>query len=721
MNYSEMAHNPLAERIVEVLKKKTGNINDVLFFRVMTAFYLSKVASMMRCSVMKYDKQVIPVNMYALGLLPSGFGKGHSTNILETNIIGEFRDHFLQESYPIIATQNVTRIAQKRAIKKGTDEAEELEQTGKEFESLGQIMFSFDSGTPAALKQMRLKLLMANAGSMNMHIDEIGSNLIANQDMLDVFLETFDVGKVKQKLIKNTAENVRLEDMEGITPANLVMFGTPVKLLDGGRVEDLFNTFLETGYGRRCFFGYVDPIGTKHAGRELTAEEIYDNLLNSTVDTDIEQISGEFADLADIQNFHKILKMDRQVSICVIAYQMDCKVRAAELPPHDEVGQAELIHRYFKVLKLAGAYAFCEGKTAVEQTHLEAAIKLAEESGEAFKRILSRDKNHIRLAKYISTCGQELTQSDLVEALPFYKGTNAAKNEMMTLAIAWGYKNNIIIRKTYSDGIEFISGDAIVETNCDQLILSHSQDAAFRYVAEQAPFDRLHELTQIPNHHWATHHFKAEHRDLGSVIKGFNMVVLDIDHGCTIDTAKLLLKDYKYHLYTTKSHTEGAHRFRVVMPISHILKLGVLEYKEFMANLFEWIPFECDEATGQAACKWASNPGYHCYNDGVLLDALQFIPATTKSIACKKTLSELTNLDNLERWFALRMVPNQRSNEMVRYALMLVDSGMPIEDVEERVLALNSKLKDSLPEEELGATVLRTASKRYLQRQRKVD
>ncbi len=37
-----------------------------------------------------------------------------------------------------------------------------------------------------------------------MEIDEIGSNLLGQMDVLTTFLELYDVGKVKQKLIKNT-------------------------------------------------------------------------------------------------------------------------------------------------------------------------------------------------------------------------------------------------------------------------------------------------------------------------------------------------------------------------------------------------------------------------------------------------------------------------------------------------------------------------------------
>ena len=189
----------------------------------------------------------------------------------------------------------MAQLAIKRAIKKGKDENDELELVKKEFERLGALAFSFDSGTTAAVKQMRHKLLMADAGSVNLEIDEIGSNLLGNVDVLTTFLELFDVGKIKQKLTKNTNENQRSEEIDGRTPTNLMLFGTPAKLFDSGKIESEFFSFLETGYARRCIFGYsrIPPKKTK-----ASAQDLYDQLINSTADIDLETIAADFALLA---------------------------------------------------------------------------------------------------------------------------------------------------------------------------------------------------------------------------------------------------------------------------------------------------------------------------------------------------------------------------------------------------------------------------------------
>lgn len=708
---STVSYHPTSEKLTDILCQKTQNKNP-LFFRVLVGYYFSKVASTMRCSIDTPDRGVIPVNMYALNLAVSGSGKGHSTNIMEEQVINQFRERFLEETFVEIAEKNLARLAIRRAIKKNVDEEDELQRVKKEFEDLGNLAFSFDSGTTAAVKQMRHKLLMADAGSMNLEIDEIGSNLLGNIEVLNTFLELFDVGKIKQKLTKNTAENRRNEEIDGRTPTNLLLFGTPSKLLNGGKTEEEFYSMLETGYARRCIFGYSKGVTRQ---TKLTPQEIYDIATDTSTEQYINDLSAQFSLLADPSNFNIKLQMSKDVALTSIAYKLSCEEQAEQLAEHEEIRKAELSHRYFKALKLAGAYAFIDGSMEITEDHLYAAIKLVEDSGVAFSNLLTRDRNYVKLAKYIVSVGREVTHVDLVEDLPFYKGSQSQKQEMMTLAIAYGYKNNIIIKKHFENGIEFLSGESLQETNIDKLVLSYSQDITSGYRSEFVRFSELNKLTQQPNFHWTNHSLLDGYRKEENAIPGFNMVVLDVDDGTSIETVRLLLKEYTYHIHTTKRHTDQHNRFRVILPISHTIKLDAPEFKEFMSNIYEWLPFEVDTATGQRARKWATHNGEFFTNEGELLDALQFIPKTSKNDERKQRIQDLHNLSNLERWFVNNTGLGNRSNQLIKYALMLVDSGMPLHSVQNNVLVLNNKLQDKMDEAEILSTIMVTASKRHAQ------
>ena len=710
---SSATYHSITEQIVDVLCKKTLNSNR-LFFRVQVSYFLAKVASSMRCTLNTLDRGKIPVNVYALNLAVSGSGKGHSTNIIEGEFLDQFKKVFLQETFPYLAQQNLIDLSAKRANRNGTDPQDELVKLEKEFNNTGALAFSFDSGTAPALKQLRHKLLLANAGAISIEMDEVGENLISNLDMLKVFLELYDQGLVKQKLTKNTADSQRAEEVEGKTPTNMLMFGTPNNLFNGSKEEELLMALFDTGYARRTLFGTSSK---EDIQQEMTPEQIFEMLTDTTSSTTIAKLSQHFGMLADAVKYNQQIQVSKDISLKLIAYKMDCEQKADKLPEHEEIRKAEMRHRYFKALKLAGIYAFVDETPEVTIAQLLSAIRLVEDSGEAFNKILSRDKNYVKLAKYIANIGKEVTHADLIEDLPFYKGTNAAKQELMNLAMAYGYKNRIIIKKSFVDGIEFFKGETLKQTSLDELIISYSNHMAYNYLSEPISFSNLMQLCQMEDMHWVNHYLvhgdKGDgHRDNDNIISGFNTIVIDVDEGASLEEVKVLMKDYTYFIHTTKRHTDETNRFRLIMPIQYHLKLDENEFKEFMNSVYEWLPFEVDCQTNQRSRKWASNPGITFSNEGEILDPLAFIPKTTKNDEYKKTITDLGNLDNLERWFAQRMGTGNRNNQLLKFALLLADTGLDYQNILEKVLTFNSKLDNSLPEIEIHSTIMRSVSKK---------
>lgn len=707
-----VTHHPAIEEIVEVLCNKTQN-TDRGFFRTEVAYFLGKIAANMRASIVTKDRGEIPVNIYALALATSGFGKGHSVNIMENDFIKGYKKRFMEETMPIQAEKHLWEIANDRALRNGSDQKEEFDAASAEYRRAGSFAFTFDSGTSPAVKQLRNKLLMAECGAINLQIDEIGSNLIGSTEVLTLFLELYDQGIVKQKLTKNTNENQRGEEIDGKTPTNALLFGTPAKLLDGSQTEEQFYSFLETGYARRCLFGFGQH--DRKAFNSMSPSEIYNRLIQPANSNVVQKWSDHFHDLADPAFFGWKAYVDDAVAIRLLEYKIDCEKLADQMADHEEIRKAELSHRYFKALKLAGAYAFVDQSTEVRMDHLMQAILLVEESGAAFQTILNREKSYVKLAKYIASVGTEVTHADLHEALPFYKSGISARNEMITLATAWGYKKHIVIKKTFVDGIELFKGETLKETNLDELVVSYGDHWAYNYLGEKVPFDQLHMLTQAQGMHWANHHFKNGHRAEENVIVGFNMIVIDVDEGVNLAAAHELLKGYKFLTYTTKRHTEEQNRFRLILPINYVLELDSEDYKEFMNNVMSWLPFKTDESANQRAKKWESFDGgeYHYNLEGEVMDALSFIPKTSKNEQYKQQYQKLESLDNLERWFAQRIASGNRNNQMLKYALALVDSGWSLMDVGKQVLAFNTKLNTPLPTEEIESTIMKTVAKRY--------
>ena len=707
MDVSKFAYHPIQEEIVTILNNKMQNHDNKTYHRVLASWFFAQMATNMHCSINTKDRGELPVNMYAILTGVSGLGKTKSLNIMEESIVKGFKDEFLDKTFRDIAEQSITKEASAEAIRIN-EEYEVVEaKVIKEFTDCGEFPYAFDSGTSAAFKQVRSKAQIARIGSLSLIIDEIGNNLLGNTELFTVMLETYDKGLVKAKITKNTADNTRGKDRSYPVPVNLLCFGTPSKLFDGGKVEEEFTSMEESGYARRCFHA----IGVKPSSNlAVTAEERFKSLTDTSDISAIKALKKKFSLIADSMNYNKVIDVPDAVSIEAIRYQMYCERRSEDIPDHDEISKAEMCHRYFKVLKNAGSYAFVDGTPEVTMAQLHASIKLAEDCGSDFSKIMSRDKPHVKLAKHLASTRQETTHADLTE-LPFYTGSAQVKKEMLMLAISYGYKNNIIIKKLYTHGVEILVGETLKDTCLDEMIVSCSTELATEYENSIAPFRRMHELTQLPDYHWCNHHSIDGRRRDDSMVKGFNMVVIDVDEGISMATAELLLKDYTYHMYTTKRHTDEENRFRILLPISHELKLDADEYKEFMNNVYSFLPFDSDTGTNQRSKKWLSHVGTHVTNKGEVLDALQFIPKTEKNTERENKLTATSDLTSIERWFAEKMSNGNRSNEMIKYAMMLVDSGRDLVDIQTAVMDLNDKLKDPLPTKEIMDTILRSVAK----------
>lgn len=637
-------------------------------------------------------------------------------NILERELLHGFVDVFTKITFPSVAEQSILAEARTKAIRNATDEAEELEKLNSEFNALGNFPFSFCEGSGPAYKQVRSIAQMANIGATNFIGDEIGTNLSSWTELMAVNLESYDVGLVKDKITKNSSDNKRGEQRNTPVPSNILNFGTPTALFNGSTEERDFRGLLETGYGRRYLYGW----GHKTTAEHVDAETMYSILTSNSGQGDTSSLAQYFASLADEINYHKIIKMEKDVALINIQYQLNCEAEAAKLTIFEPIRKAELQHRYFKAMKLAGVYAFIDQTDAVTADQMYAAIKLVEDSGKACEQILSQDKNYVRLAKYIASVGKEVTYADLVEDLPFFSGAKSVKEDMVSLARAWGHRNNIVIKKYLDDGFEILKGETLEETNLDELIFSASGDWAYNYqpsdseaLAPVRDWKNFYKVCTKDGVHWANHNFLDGHRKEENSIPGFNMIVLDIDDGCSLETAKLMLSEYEALYYTTANHQKDKNgvvcdRFRIVLPSKYCLKMSEQEFKDFMQNLYDWLPFKVDDVTGQRSRKWQSCSGHHEYVEGTLIDPTQFIPKTAKNEKRVIEAQDLGNMDRIESWFARNIGDGNRNNTITKFAFMLYDSGMEPSEVEEAVYKFNGKLKNALSKQELQATIIKS-------------
>lgn len=715
MDYSQYPYHPVSEQLVNLMSAKTQNPN-LQFFRVLVPYYWSLVAATMGTKIIGFGNDEIPINYYGVNLAPSGTGKGVSQGIMEKQVLRDFKDIFLNETFVQAAEQSLDTMATNRSIKNGTDYAVEHAQIVKDFKRLGAPLLWFDSATSPAIKQFRHKILMAGAGAVNLTIDEIGANLLGQEEPLNLYLELFDHGMVKEKLIKSTADNIRLEILEGSTPTNAMLFGTQSKLFDGAKTEQFFMDMLEMGYARRCFFGYVENSVRK---QDVTAEDLFNQMTNAASNSALEALAVRLGNLAKMPNLNKRVIIQADQAKEILQYRLDCEQRAAAFKEHESTRKSEMDNRFFKVLKLAGAYAFVDESPEITSLHIQYAIRIAEDSGESFEKMITPVRPYVKFAKYLSdNSGEEFTLPDLEEDLPFFRGGRNQKDELIAMATAWGYKNNVILKKRFEGSIMLIRGESLEETSLDSLTVSYSTDMTHGYINQDITWDNLKKLVVTKDYHWMYHHVIKGHRLEDNCIPGFNLLVMDVDGGTPLSVTKVLLKDYQYLLYTTKRHgQDGQDRYRIVMPMSHKLKMDRDDFKQFFINVMGHLPIKIDEPAIVRTKKWLTNHKAEVYlNEGELFNVLPFIPRTAKDDERQAQLKDLRNLDSLERWFVANTGEGNRNNQLFKYAAMLDDTGHDFTDVILRLRALNEKLPDRLSEEELTRTVVQSIQSRSIKK-----
>lgn len=715
-------HHKAMEQLTDLLCHRTGNINRD-FFQAEVAYFLSLIPSALRARIDSPERGKIPINVYSIALATSGFGKGHSVGIME-EIIADFRKLFTGTIFPTIANDSIIDMAADIAIAKNGDEDAERVLLEADFKKQGHAPFVFDSGTGPALKQLRYKLLLARAGSINYQMDEIGSNIQANIELINTFLELYDKGEIKTKLIKNTAEQERGQDIVGTSPANILWFGTTSKLFDGGKSEEEFFSLLETGFARRSFFGM--GVHETIAGA-VDPEALYESLVAKSRSTAMTYWKNEFASFADTRYYNRTISVPKAVGVELIAYRIHCERVANELPEHETIRKAELSHRYFKSLKLAGVYAFLDKSSEITTDNLRQAIKLAEESGKSFQTLLKRERNFVRLAKFIAESGVTLTHADLVEDLPYYPSATAARREIMDLAMAWGVGNHVVIKKNVVSSIEFFTGTTLEETDLNKLKFSFSDNFATDYEPQAQSLDKLPKLLGAPGLHWCNHSFDGNHRNSENVIEGFNMLVVDVDgherdkdgdiisRGVRLDAVQELLKDYTFITATTKRHTDDENRFRLIMPANYNLKLDKDDYREFMDSFLLWLPFKSDSGANQRERKWMTlqDCDVMVHKGPSLVNVLPFIPKTKQNAEYVNSVADLGRLDNLERWFLANMEVGNRNNNLLNFAMMLKDAGAEYDEMKSRLNTLNDQSVSPLKKSELESTVLKSVAQKY--------
>ena len=708
-NFSSMDYHPGTEALTKYLCTR-ANTEDYHFARITMACYLGIVCSTMRYSVLLPGDRPVPVNIFSVGLMPSGAGKGVITGELEDVILKPLSNKFnttWKDKREILIMQEAQNVANQFH----TDPADEEKKVRKQWELLGEPYLYFEEATDPAFKQARSAMIKTPYGALNFIVDECFGVDAANAEVMESMIKTYDVGGLKQKLIKHSSDNPRTIDGTGNVPTNMLLFGTGSHLDDPVIHRDFMKRCV-SGLARRAFFSYT----REYIKPKMSAVDKLNMFKTTGTASNVSQFVKAIERMIDPSNEGRQFYMEEPTNIYQLEYQIHCENRADKLK--DKVMKAEMTHRYMKVTKLAAIFAAWDDSDEITREHLQASMKIAEDADEHMQRLTQSVPLHARLAEYLADHDGPVTMAMLVAQLPWFKGSISAREEMLQLASEYGYSNSIILNQETRNGITFLSGEGIKENDLTKIIVAAGNHDAYNYQNGHAKWENLYKVVTGQGNHWTNHHLDAGHRISENVISGFNIIVLDIDNDdaamyTPIAAAKELLADYSYLLYESKRSTPEQERYRIILPMSHTLKLPEEVYAKFMTNIYDWLPIHLDTQTNQRNRKWLGYDKGVTYNKGKLLPVLDFIPDTAAAANIRKQTIAMGDVTNMQRWFIRQITGGAtRNNSLTKYAFMLIDAGLDQESAEKAVLDLNAKLPEPLPKSEISSTIFSSMAKK---------
>jgi len=699
--------NPIVKDVMELVLNIKDDIPENLIL-MMINYSFAEMTSNLRVKLKLYDGTVKPLNNYTYIFAPSGVGKDLSLNALNRIFVDSFKGK-MQKGFD----KHKSKYWEKRTMTLVDEECEDVDNAIKEeMRMVSPFSYRIASGTEAGISKSRVTYGYYDIGAINLVIDELGANYANIRSLIALMLSSYEDGDTNGRQLKNES----VISVKGV-PSNFLGYSSPALVFDGGITEKSLFDDLNQGMARRSFFALVE----KPEQKKLTAKERVAKAREKADHNEgkIKEMNIYFADLAGKKNMYKEIPMTEEAEILIAEYQIKCEEIVEANPDIQEQERLELINRSWKAVRLAGVYAFISNKDEIDADSVHQATYVADVSGESFKKVMNQPPVYERVFNFIKD--RKKTSDVDLEKQAWFSGNKTHKRDLLSLARAHGYENDYLFKLKEVEGVEFYSFTEVPKTDIDNIHISISKDITKGFKPKKVPFDVLHEVVCSPDWNYSAGTFKKGHRNKANYEKKQNLVIIDIDEGMDMATAKIMFSNYKCMIATTKSHQKDKNgkvcdRFRLIFITDRTIKLDSELYSRFMANVYESLGVPADESCKDSSRFYYGAEGEHWYSEGTkLLEISDLIPDTTKEKERKVLLSSsgIGSTDGLERYLLEEAIKGNRNHQCLKYAGFLYSNGYSLDDAKEKVLAFNDKMPESLPEKEIKGTVFKTLEKKY--------
>ncbi len=699
--------NPVVRDIMDLVLNIKSDIPQNMVV-VMINYALGEVSSNLRGRLKLYDGTTKPLNFYGYIFAPSGTGKDISLNALNRIFIDSFSER-MRKGFD----RHRVKYWEKRAMQLVDEEVEDVDGIIKEeMKLVNPFSYRVSSGTEAGISRSRVTYGYYEIGAINLVIDELGANYGKLRELLALMLSSYEDGDTNARMLKNES----VVAVKGV-PSNFLGYSSPALVFDGGATEKMLLDDLSQGQARRSFFAIAD----RPEKEKLSAEEIVKRN-REKVDfsaTKMKEMNEYFGKLASPKNMNKEITMSMDAELAVAEYQNKCDDLVEKTKNMQEQERLELINRPWKTVRLAGIYAFTLGDDEITREHIEQARYMAELSGLSFTKVMNQPPTYERVFNFIN--GRTKTSDVDLEKQPYFKGTQSHKREMLSLARAYGYENDHLFKLKEVENVEFYSFVEVPKTDVDKISISISEDITKGFKKKRVPFEILHEVVCNPNFNYSAGTFKKGYRNKENYEQKQNLVIIDVDEGMKVETAKAMFSNYKCMIATTKSHQKEKNgitcdRFRIIFVTDRTIKLDSELYSEFMGNVYTSLGVPADQSCRDSSRFYFGAEGEHWYSSGEkLFEISDLIPSTTRDKERKVMLSSsgIGSTAGVERILLEEAVRGSRNHTILKWALFMKDEGYSYPDAKERTLEFNQKLPEPLPKKEMEQTILKSLKRKY--------
>ena len=405
----------------------------------------------------------------------------------------------------------------------------------------------------------------------------------------------FDSGDKKSRALKD--ESMQSEEVTGMGMCSMFIGSEHNVLLDDVILKKFNNEFM-TKLARRCFFNFPDFTYTEPDYSDI------DDILSSEEDSREFQTANsiEIKDMAysvaknlidnDINNVMIDVDAERLYKI----YKFHCKYKSEELV--DETCVLEMLHRHWKVLKLAGVYAITDERNSISSQDIKEAISFAEMlDGELFKFIELSKRQHYEIVIDLLKLEDKLSIHDLKKR-DLITGKSKPDSQVSTIIELANSKMGSEGMLKFEDGCVFLELFKEAEHGASYKQVSGTkEERAYKahdgYVYKKSEFANLAKLLSNDTCYLAFE-LQDGKRSNDNIIGGATFVVLDIDDSDIEWTeAHDMLGDYTHHIAKT-SNPDNPYKFRVLIELDIEVKLDSRLWKNFMSKVGEHLGLELD-------------------------------------------------------------------------------------------------------------------------------